>query len=485
MTHDELVQLWGETLRSDRPTKKQFDRLAEGVVDLYLSNDRRFTQHIQNRFKRVEERTGKSLDPGNFDLDTARAFIADEIGFQSWDELIGYIEHPTDDSRPILFQYAIAAMDMGNFTALESAVGGADKFDTQIREWFEKGYFDTEPETLAEVFSAACMLGYPRTAEYLLDNGVDPLAGIKTGLNGFHYAASSGRLEVIKLLIDRRVPMEVENMYGGTVFGQAIWSAVNEYTPDHAEIVERLVEAGAVVDDGYIEWWDEQTVPDETTKDRIANVLRRHKEFYDRVNEARDAAANAETGGAKRAIADSLKELGNLLRRPPFLRDAANEAYTRAAKLYGELGMPLEEAWVKRHIGINHEYAGRLEDAEKLYDEALALYREHSTVDDLNYANAVRYPAVIKERLGKVDESAKLWEEAHDRYAAIGPNGLGEGVAEAAAWLTIFAIKAGNRGLANKWFARASAASAASKDPDTHKFIAEVRGRMEKNWNEQ
>ena len=481
MARDELEELWGKTLRSSRPTESQFDRLAQAVVDLYDSGDSRFRQHIKNRFNRVTSRTGQRLDPEDFDLATARAFIADEIEFQSWGELTDYIENQADDGRPILFLYAIAAMDMGNFTALESAVGGADKFDDQIREWYEKGYFEDEPETLAEVFSAACMLGYPITAAYLLDKRVDPLAGTKTGLNGFHYAASSGRLEVIKLLIERRVPMEVENMYGGTVFDQAIWSAVNEWTPYHAEIVEELVKAGAVIEEGYREWWNDQHVPDQTTKQQIADVLERHTEFYELVSNAKHDVAEAESGGNKRTIADSLKALGNILRRPPFLRDAADEAYTRAAELYHELSLPLEEAWVKRHIGINHEYAGRLAAAETYYDEALALYRKYSTDDDLNYANGVRYPAVIKGRLGKAEESARLWEEAHDRYRKLGPDGLGEGVAEAAAHLTLLALDDGNADLALKWFARASAASEASSDPDTHKLIAEVKARLEES----
>jgi tetratricopeptide (TPR) repeat protein len=287
---------------------------------------------------------------------------------------------------------------------------------------------------------------------------------------------------VIKLLIARNVPMEIENMYGGTVFGQAMWSAVNEYTPDHAAIIEELVRAGAVVDPGYREWWDKQTVPDASTKERVAAVLDEHAKFHDRVEKAQEIVSQAEAKGPSRALADALKELGNILRRPPFTRDAANKVYARAAALYAKLGLPLEEAWVKRHIGINHEYAERLTEAEKFYDQALDLYRAHS-VDDLDYANAVRYPAVIKNRLGKRDESAILWEEACERYSNVHPNGIGEGVAEAAAWLTIFAIEKGDLSLARKWFAKASGASGRSGDPDTHKFIAEVRSRLEESEN--
>lgn len=274
MNRYELENMWGETLRSAAPSVEQFERLAQAVVDTYVSGDESFRQHIKNRFNRVTNSTGQDLDAENFDLAMARAFIADEIGYSRWDGLIDSIENRSD--RPILFQYAVAAMWRGDFSALELMVGGREKFDDQIIEWYENGFFEDEQETLAEVFSASCMLGYEKTAAYLLDKGVDPYAGMKTGLAGFHYAASSGRLDVIKLLINRKVPMEVRNMYGGTVFEQAIWSAVNEYTPAHAAIVEALIDAGAVVEPGYSEWWEKQNVPFGETKKRVADALERH-----------------------------------------------------------------------------------------------------------------------------------------------------------------------------------------------------------------
>ena len=473
MSFVELKTLWSETLRSRTTDPGQYDRLVQGVLDVYHSGEGGFPQHIKNRSKRVSKSTGFELDPDNFDTAAARAYIADEIGFSSWGELINEVEDPGE--KPILFHYAIAAMDRGDFTALEEAIG-PEKFHAQVVEWYESGLFKNEQETLNEIFAASCMLGQTETAAYLLDKRVDPYAGMKTGLSGFHYAASSGRLDVIKLLIKRGVRMEVKNMYGGTVFGQAIWSAVNEYTPDHAAIVEALIGAGAEVEEGYPEWWETQDVPDRETKERIAKVLERHSEFQKRVFDAKQEIAEAQND--RRLLADSLKALGNILRRPPFLRDQANAVYARAANIYKEIGLPLEEAWVKRHIGINHEYAGRLEEAEKFYDEALALYRAHARSDDLNYANAVRYPAVIKDRLGKREQSRELWEEACRRYEGIHPNGLGEGVAEAAAWLTIFAIERGDLSSAEDWYAKASKASEGSEDSETHKFIGDVGVRI-------
>jgi tetratricopeptide (TPR) repeat protein len=200
-------------------------------------------------------------------------------------------------------------------------------------------------------------------------------------------------------------------------------------------------------------------------------------EFKLRLSAARLVVSTARATGSKLALAIALKELGNVERRPPQLWEAADLTYTEAAELYRELEMPLEAAWVLRHIGINKEYAGRLTEAEKYFDESLALFRQHASNDDNNYANTVRYPAVIKDRVGKRDESTALWEEAVRRYDEMGQP---LGVAEGAAWLAIFATEKGDPALAHEWFANAEAAATAAKDGDTDKWIAEVRVKLTK-----
>lgn len=204
-------------------------------------------------------------------------------------------------------------------------------------------------------------------------------------------------------------------------------------------------------------------------------------EFRARLEMARADVAAARIGDDKLALANALKHLGGIERRPRFLRDVANETYAEASKLYRELEMPLEAAWVIRHIGINHEYAERLADAETCYDESLALFREHAEPNSPDYANTVRYPAVKKNRLGKREESTHLWEEAARRYDEIG---LPVGVAEAAAWLTIFAIEKGDIFSAREWFAKAEQAALSAADPATDKFIADVRTRLRAETDE-
>jgi hypothetical protein len=277
MNGREFRELFGQTMRSAQPTLEQFEQLAAATVEVYRSGDRQFGSHIQNRLKQIGERTGEDLANRPFGPDSARLLIADETGYDDWADLVETLSKGPGD-KPPLFRYAAAAMVRGDFSALEEAVGGPDEFDSTIAGWYEKGYFADDPETLAEVFSAACMLGHPHATAFLLDRGVDPAAGVRTGLNGFHYAASSGRLEVVKLLIARKAPMEIRNMYGGTVLGQALWSAVNEHRETHGAIIEALIEAGAYIEPGTPEWWNEQDVPSAETKRRVTAALRMRPE---------------------------------------------------------------------------------------------------------------------------------------------------------------------------------------------------------------
>jgi hypothetical protein len=71
-------------------------------------------------------------------------------------------------------------------------------------------------------------------------------------LNAFHWAANHGQSETVRLLIRRKTPLETRSMYGGTVLGTAVWSAINEPRPGHLQIIEDLLVAGArLVEAGY------------------------------------------------------------------------------------------------------------------------------------------------------------------------------------------------------------------------------------------
>lgn len=169
---------------------------------------------------------------------------------------------------------AIWHLEEGNFTALQDALGGPGGFDRQIVEWHKEGRFGSVPELLDEALSCACMLGRTETAKYLLDSGVDPYAGMKTGLSGPHYAVSGGHLETVKMLLDRNIPLEVQNAYGGTLLYQALWSIDKENRPGHGGVIKMLLDAGAEVQPGTEEWWSSQKQSSENIRQEVSDLLK-------------------------------------------------------------------------------------------------------------------------------------------------------------------------------------------------------------------
>lgn len=114
---------------------------------------------------------------------------------------------------------AVKGLERGDFSRLEPLFDG-DK--CRVVDWCENGYFEDEPKSLAEALTCACFLGRTSVAAYLLDEGVDPAAGTGTGLSALHWAANRGNLDTVRMLIERKAPLEQRNMYGGTVLGCTI-----------------------------------------------------------------------------------------------------------------------------------------------------------------------------------------------------------------------------------------------------------------------
>ena len=94
----------------------------------------------------------------------------------------------------------------------------------------------------------ACGWGRTDVVAFLLDHGADAAAHDDDGQTSLHRAAIGGHLEIIKLLLTRNAPLETHNRYGGTVLGQAAWSAAHGGDPAvYVPIVEALIAAGAKV----------------------------------------------------------------------------------------------------------------------------------------------------------------------------------------------------------------------------------------------
>ncbi len=104
---------------------------------------------------------------------------------------------------------------------------------------------------LATAFLRACAFGRPEIVKLLLARGVDPAVAENDRMTGLHWAAHEGHLDVIELLLAHGAPLEAVNVYGGTVLGGAVWSAIHHPQPAHLRIIETLVAAGAHVGDDW------------------------------------------------------------------------------------------------------------------------------------------------------------------------------------------------------------------------------------------
>jgi len=107
---------------------------------------------------------------------------------------------------------------------------------------------NTSQKKVQRAFLYACTWGQTNVVEFLLEKGVDLNEGGDGGQTPLHCAAIGGQLNTIKLLLKFNPPLELRNMYGGTVLGQTMWSAAHGGDARlYAEIIETLIAAGAKV----------------------------------------------------------------------------------------------------------------------------------------------------------------------------------------------------------------------------------------------
>lgn len=119
-----------------------------------------------------------------------------------------------------------------------------------------RSYFDDEgalkpgasKEQMEAGFLYACAYGQAEVVEFLLEQGVDLASHSGDGQTGLHWAVIGGHLDTVRSLLRRNASLEVKNRYGGTVLGQALWSAAHGGDSEiYIEIIETLIAAGAEV----------------------------------------------------------------------------------------------------------------------------------------------------------------------------------------------------------------------------------------------
>jgi ankyrin repeat protein len=149
---------------------------------------------------------------------------------------------------------AVFLADRGARLDLESAAG-VGRLDVV------KGFFNaagrlkgkTSRKQLQSALKLACTWGRLDVVEFLVDKGMDLSRDKGDGQTPLHCAAIGAQLEIIKFLLKRNAPLEVKNMYGGTVLGQTLWSAAHGGDPKvYAEIIKVLIEAGAKVPERHV-----------------------------------------------------------------------------------------------------------------------------------------------------------------------------------------------------------------------------------------
>lgn len=106
---------------------------------------------------------------------------------------------------------------------------------------------------IEEGFACACLYGQRGIVEFLLGKGMDLAAHDGDGQTPLHWAVIGGRLDLVHLLLRQKPPLEAKNRYGGTVLGQALWSAAHGGDPDtYIAILEALAGAGAKIPERHI-----------------------------------------------------------------------------------------------------------------------------------------------------------------------------------------------------------------------------------------
>lgn len=139
-----------------------------------------------------------------------------------------------------------------------------------------------------------------------------------------------------------------------------------------------------------------------------------------------EVVALCREAGDDRELATALRRLGHA-EQDAGRNDAATACYEETVAVARRTGDQLLLAHAIRHVGDAHRGAQRLAEAEACYDEALTLYAEHASPPPVDYANAIRPVAIVKEALGETDEARLLWQRAKALYAAVPiPAGVAE-----------------------------------------------------------
>ena len=161
---------------------------------------------------------------------------------------------------------------------LETAAG-IGKFDVVKRAFDADGQLKppATQQQLQNGFLWACMCGHEEVAVFLLDHGADLHGPADSGATALHWAAGAGKVELVKLLIQRGAALEVINRWGGTVLEHAGYGFEhNRSDVNFVPTFEMLLASGAKIRGGWLKWI--RKVNSRSSKERklLAEVFHRH-----------------------------------------------------------------------------------------------------------------------------------------------------------------------------------------------------------------
>jgi ankyrin repeat protein len=83
--------------------------------------------------------------------------------------------------------------------------------------------------------------------KFLLELGVDVAARDGYKMTALHWAAANGRVDTVRALLARGAPLEVQNMWEGTILSSTAHFAIHAPVKgvDYPAVLEMLIAAGA------------------------------------------------------------------------------------------------------------------------------------------------------------------------------------------------------------------------------------------------
>lgn len=178
--------------------------------------------------------------------------------------------------------------------------------------------------------------------------------------------------------------------------------------------------------------------------------------------------------GTKLELAQVLRELGEIERTRQY--EVAELHYLEAIALYRELHERWPFAHALGHLAMLYDGQGQVEQAEKLYVEALVLCRRIEDLDPLDLANTGNRLARFYDRGGRYPEAEPLLTEANELYEIAG---IKAGVAGTAARLALICARGGRTEESQAWLVKATAAATIGGDPEVADFVREIKAELE------